>query len=254
MALVVAPRVGGGGFSYASPVTYPLVPPPGDSGPAGWSYAGAVVRTTREALLPLLAELRVTGFCGPDEDGWVVVVAAEPGGVVAGDRRDLFATAAEVAVRLGTAVLAAEVTGDRLLVLQMWDGDRDLGRYVSDPSALAPDDEDVFGEPEGAWHARDYAGACGRGGDHEVVSQLEERLAEWLDPESVFESERLAAVLGLLGLPTWLVSARSLPRDVPAGPRAADVTRLGSGRTGLGGRLVGGVTGVVRRRRGRRTR
>jgi hypothetical protein len=65
----------------------------------------------------------------------------------------------------------------------------------------------------------------------------------------VIESERLASLLRLLGLPTWLVAAASLPHDVPTGPRAAEVTRLGAGRPGLLGWVRGRATDLVRRRR-----
>jgi hypothetical protein len=58
----------------------------------------------------------------------------------------------------------------------------------------------------------------------------------------------VARVLGLPGLPAWLVSAASLPKDVPAGPGAGEVTRLGAA-----GLMAGSLSGLVRRRRRART-
>jgi hypothetical protein len=64
----------------------------------------------------------------------------------------------------------------------------------------------------------------------------------------VYESERLARVLDLLGMPRWLVAAAALPRDIPTGPRARELVRLRAGATGPAGRLRGGLTAMVRRR------
>jgi hypothetical protein len=48
-------------------------------------------------------------------------------------------------------------------------------------------------------------------------------------------------------LPRWLVSVSSLPRDIPAGPRAGELTQLGAGRDGLRGLLGRRASDVVRR-------
>src|SRR6266536_1479437 len=100
--------------------------------------------------------------------------------------------------------------------------------------------------PLGIEHAAAFAAACGH---PEAAEDLAELLAEELDPESVIESERLVGVLRLLGLPRWLVAASSLPRDVPTGLRAPDVTRLGAGVPGFLGRVCGRAADLVRRRR-----
>jgi hypothetical protein len=223
----------------------PLVPPDDVGGPPGWSYAGVLVHAAREPLLAVLRDLKATVWVGPDEDSWVVVAAAGKGPVAA-DGRGVAALASQASRTLECVALDTTVVDDRLLLFGAWDRGEDLGRYVSDPSVGAPDPDDVFPEPEGAWHAGAYAWACGR---PEAAVELEEVLGEVLDPDSVIESERLARVLGLLGAPSWVVSASSLPRDVPAGPAAHEVTRLGSGRTGLQGRVAGGLKGTVRRRR-----
>jgi hypothetical protein len=100
--------------------------------------------------------------------------------------------------------------------------------------------------PMGTEHAAAFADALGV---PEAADELEELLAEELDADSMIESERLAGVLRLLALPGWLVSAASLPRDVPLGPRAREFTRLGAGVPGVRGRLLGRAVDVVRRRR-----
>jgi len=61
----------------------------------------------------------------------------------------------------------------------VWEAESHRGHYVSDPSVLAPDDDEVFGEPEGAWHASAFAAARGR---PEQAQELEEALVEVLDP------------------------------------------------------------------------
>jgi hypothetical protein len=137
------------------------------------------------------------------------------------------------------------VLGDRQLVLVVWSGGDEVGRYVSDPSH-GLDDEAVLPMPMGTEHAAAFADALGV---PEAADELEELLAEELDADSVIESERLAGVLRLLALPGWLVSAASLPRDVPLGPRAREFTRLGAGVPGVRGRLLGRAVDVVRRRR-----
>jgi hypothetical protein len=65
----------------------------------------------------------------------------------------------------------------------------------------------------------------------------------------VLESERLDTVLRLLDLPRWLISAQSLPGDLPVGPRRTELVRLGAGRSGAGGLVMGAVTGALRKRR-----
>jgi hypothetical protein len=150
-----------------------------------------------------------------------------------------------LAQRLATTVAVVRVVDDRQLLLAIWSDGDEVGRYVSDPShGLGQDD--VLSDPLGTEHAGAFAAALGR---PEAADELAELLAEEFDPDSVIESERLAGVLRLLGLPGWLVAAASLPRDVPGGPRAADFTRLGAGVPGLRGRMVGRAAQVVRARR-----
>lgn len=236
-------------------MSLPIVGPgPDDPGAMlGHSYAGLFASADRDAVLQALAERRFTGWLGPQEDGWVLAVAERPAGVVAGGGTALTSLAIDLAGELDTVVIVAQVERDRVLRLDGWTGadddDREepeaLGSYVSDPSVDAEDD-DVYPEPSGSWFAPAYAEACGV---PQVADELTEVLAEELDPESVFESERLDSVLRLLELPRWLVSAQSLPGDVPAGPRRGELIRLGAGREGVAGRLAGAVTGVLRKRR-----
>jgi len=62
------------------------------------------------------------------------------------------------------------------------------------------------------------------------------------------ESERLTAIVRLLGLPDWIVAASSLPKDVPGGPRAKEFTKLGAGKEGVAGAVSGAVKGIVRKK------
>ncbi len=243
-------------------MTYPIAAGRGDEA-AGASYAGLFVRAERDSVLDQLVGRRFSGWVGPQQQSWVLAVASTAEGPVAGGRRPIEVLTAEVAAALATVALAVRVHRDRVLYLTGWHAGEHLGDYVSDPSVETPSGEvpveddpygglevygplDTFPEPQGAWHAPAFATACGRPG---AAADLGELLGETLDHDSVFESERLAQALRLLGLPTWLVSAPSLPGDVPGGPSRADLVQLGAGRSGLGGRIGGLVTGLVRRRR-----
>lgn len=268
-------------------VSIPLVGAGGDvGGPVGYTYAALVVRVgdvgarspedffagpddararahdtppvgppepagsrvpTRDAVLEALRESRFSGWVGDDEDGWLAAVPEDGAGAVASGRRGVVDLAASLAASLGAVVVALRVLADRQLLVAVFDGDDEVGRYVSDPSVGKPADDDTLPDPLGAEHAEAFAAACGV---PDAADDLAELLAEELDPDSVIESERLAGVLRLLGLPGWLVAASSLPKDVPAGPRAAALTRLGAGAGGLGGLLRGRAVRVVRRRRG----
>jgi hypothetical protein len=82
----------------------------------------------------------------------------------------------------------------------------------------------------------------------DAAEELAELLEDELDPDSVYESERLGRVLRMLGLPAWLVAAGELPRPMPTGPRPSELTRLRVGRTGSAGRMLASLVGPVRRR------
>jgi hypothetical protein len=220
-----------------------------EDGPVGHTYAGLIVRVApapgRAQVLQALRDLRFTGWLGPEEDGWLVAVAGRGGGTVAAQRRGVLGLAEDLAGRVDATLLAVRVADDRQLVLSLWVGGEETGRYVSDPSHGLRDAE-VLTDPLGAEHAAAFAAAAGRPG---AADELGELLAEELDPDSVIESERLTLVLRLLGLPEWLVASSSLPRDVPGGPPASAFTRLGAGVPGLGGRVVGRAAQLVRTRR-----
>ncbi len=222
-------------------------PPASSGGPSGYTYGAIALRASgqRDALLAALRRTRFSGWVGPPEDGWVLAVAARAGGTVAAGRRGLLELGALLAGELGTTAVAVRVLQDRQLVIAVWEGDDEVGRYVSDP-ARGQDDEDVLPLPLGAEHAEAFAAALGVPA---VGAELEELLAEELDPDSVIESERLAPVLRLLGLPGWLVASAALPRDVPGGPPARAFTRLGAGVPGVRGRLLGAAAEVARKRR-----
>jgi hypothetical protein len=213
------------------------------AGPVGYTYATVLAQVTTDDVLPALRKVRFSGWVTPPEDGWVIAIAASGAGTVAAGRRGVLGVGEWLASRLPGSVLAIRVVADRQLLLAAWTDGAEIGRYLSDPAYGF--DDDTLPEPLGAEHAAAFAAACGH---PEAGDDLAELLAEELDPDSVIESERLAGVLRLLGLPSWLVAVSSLPRDVPTGPRAAELTRLGAGATGVLGRVRGRAAAVVRRR------
>jgi hypothetical protein len=235
---------------------FPLGVRSGDvGGPSGYTYAGVMVRVdgvpsgrqcTRPDVLAALRELRFSGWLGQQEGGWLVAVASSGDGTVAAGRRGVIGVGEWLAARFAVTVLAIRVVADRQLLLALWAEGDAVGRYVSDPSHGLDADDDILPDPLGVEHAAAFAAACGH---PEAADDLAELLAEQLDPDSFIESERLGSVLRLLGLPRWLVAASALPRDVPTGPRAADVTRLGAGLPGLLGWVCGRAVNIVRRRR-----
>lgn len=221
---------------------------PGDPQPEGHRYAGLVVDVSgpgRDALLRALGRARFSGWVGPTEGRWAIAVADEPGGSVAGSRTGIPGLARRVADGLGTVALGVEVDDARVLRLT-WASPGGDGTYDSDPSVGREEDDELDDSPAGVELLDGLAGACGR---PEVAEDLTDLLGEHIDRDSTFESERLRAALRLLGMPTWLVAAASLPRDVPSGPRRGEMTRLGAGRTGPAGRLQGAAIRGVRRRR-----
>lgn len=237
-------------------MAFPLGGDGGDlSGPSGYTYAGVGIRMdgspagragSRRDVLAALREVRFSGWLAPPQDGWQLAVAASGAGSVAAGRRGVVGVGEYLAGRFGTTVLAVRVIADRQLLMALWSDGEEVGRYVSDPSHGPEAATDTLSDPLGVEHATAFAESCGR---PDAAEDLEKLLAEELDPESVIESERLAGVVRLLGLPRWLVGASALPRDVPAGPRAREFTRLGAGRSGFAGWLGGRAVDVVRRRR-----
>jgi hypothetical protein len=213
-------------------------------GPEGYTYGAIVARG--DDPRPALREIRFSGWVAPPEDGWQIAIPASGGGTIAAGRRGVVGAAEWLADRVDGTVLAIRVLRDRQLLLAAWSGGEELGRYVSDPSREPGADKDVLAEPLGAENATAFATACGH---PEAGEDLEELLAEELDPDSVIESERLSRVLRLLGLPTWLVAAPTLPRDIPTGPRHRDLVRLGAGVPGLAGWLRGRAVDMIRKRR-----
>jgi hypothetical protein len=232
-------------------MAYPVVPVGELGGPSGYTYAAVVIRVddpprSRDDVLAALRELRFSGWVGQPEDGWLPAVMASGDGTVAAGRRGVAGVGEWLAERFGGTVVALRVVRDRQLLVAVWADREEVGRYLSDPSfGLGPGD-DTLPDAYGVEHAAAFAAVCGH---PENAEDLEELLGEELDPDSVFESERLAGVLRLLGLPRWLVAAPSLPHDVPTGPRRREVTRLGAGVPGARGWLWGRAVNVVRKRR-----
>ena len=221
---------------------------PEPDAPAGDTYGAALVRAdgaSRDVVVSALRDIRFTGWVAEPDAGWIAAIADPAGGTVAEGLRGVLEVAAVLAERLATTAFAARVRLDRQLVLAAWTGAAELGRYSSDPSREPGADEQVLAEPYGAEHAEAFAEAAGR---PEAAGKLGEVLDEELDSDSVYESERLARVLDLLGMPRWLVASAALPRDIPTGPHARDLVRLRAGATGVAGRVRGGFTAMVRRR------
>ncbi|WP_353813432.1 hypothetical protein [Agromyces sp. SYSU T00266] len=230
-------------------MTLPVPGVPAESGePGGESYAALLVpasAASHDAVHGALSDLGFTGWLAPPADDWVVAIAVPGDGTVAAARRGVLEAGAALADALHARAFAVRVRLDRQLVIAAWNGADELGRYSSDPSREAGADEEVLDDPFGAEHAAAFAAAAGR---PESAGELEEVLAESLASDSVFESERLARVLDLLGMPRWIVASAALPKDIPTGPDLGGFVRLGAGSTGVSGAVRGWMTGRVRRR------
>jgi len=229
-----------------------VYPMPADSsqvgGPDGHSY-GAVILPTRDATLPdllqVLGGIRFTGWIAPPEQGWLVVLGEPGDGVVADERRGIIEVGGLLAEKLRGPVLAVRVRHDRQLALVAWRAAEEVARYCSDPSREPDADKEVLSEPVGAEYAGAFAQLWNRPDAAEPLSEL---LEEELDPDSVYESERLGRALRLLDLPAWIVASGSLPRAMPRGPAVSQLTRLRAGLTGVGGRSRDALLRPVRRR------
>ncbi|MGR2753350.1 hypothetical protein [Agromyces arachidis] len=219
---------------------------PEGGGPIGETYGAVIVRDDDTArVVEALRGIRFTGWVAPAESGWTVALGDPGDGTVATGRSGVIEVGGAIAAALDTVVLVARVVLDRQLVLAAWRGRDELGRYSSDPSRERDADRDVLAEPLGAEHAAAFAEAAGRA---DAADELADVLGEELDTDSVYESERLARVLDLLGLPRWIVAAGSLPRDIPTGPRRRDLVRLGAGATGASGAMQARAASATRRR------
>ncbi|MFC0682172.1 hypothetical protein ACFFGH_30445 [Lysobacter korlensis] len=217
-------------------------------GEAGESYGAALVRGDHAALPAVIDSLRTIRFSGwiaPPAEGWIVVLGDPGDGVVAAGKRGIVEVAALLAESSGSPGVAVRVRRDRQLAIVAWRGAEEIGRYCSDPSREPGADGDILSEPYGAERAEGFAELLDR---PDAAEDLAAVLEEELDIESIFESERLAQVLGLLGLPRWLVAAGALPHDIPTGPRAVDLIRLRGGAVGMAGRARGVAIHRMRRR------
>jgi|GEM_PF-793406 len=219
---------------------------PDGGGPIGDTYGAVIARVdTAGPVVEALRGIRFTGWIAPAEDGWVVALGDPGDGTVATGRSGVLEVGAALAAALDSVVVVARVVLDRQLVLAAWRGRDEVGRYSSDPSRERGADEEVLAEPYGVEHADAFAAAVGR---EDAAEELADVLGEELDPDSVYESERLASVLRLLGLPGWVVAAGALPRDIPTGPTRAGLVRLRAGVEGPKGVVPGRATAAARRR------
>lgn len=196
-------------------------------------------------LVKLLGGIRFSGWIAPPQADWLVALGDPGDGVVADEHRGIIEVAGLLAERVSGPVLAVRVREDRQLALVAWRRGEEVARYCSDPSREPDADKEVLDEPVGA----EYAGAFAELWDRPDAAQaLSELLEEELDPDSVYESERLGRTLRLLGLPAWIVAAGALPRAMPRGPSVAELTRLRAGLTGVAGRSRDAILRPVRRR------
>ncbi|MFH8249208.1 hypothetical protein ACH3VR_02415 [Microbacterium sp. B2969] len=218
-------------------------------GPDGYSYGAVLVRGDdglRPDVEEVLRGLRFSGWIAPSDRGWIVLLGDHGAGVVAKDRRGAIDVGADLARRLPGAVVAVQVRRDRQLAIVAWRGGDEAGRYCSDPSLEPGADADVAAEPVGSDSASAFAELAQRPDAAEALAEL---LEDELDPDSVFESERLRGALRLLGMPDWIVAANALPHDIPTGPRARDLMRVRVGATGAAGVLRDVFVRRLRRRR-----
>ncbi|QIG39879.1 hypothetical protein G5T42_10605 [Microbacterium sp. 4R-513] len=216
-------------------MTYPIGSTGEVGGPDGYSYGAVLVRpgaAERTRVEEVLRRVRFSGWIGPSQGEWLVVLGDPGAGVVAAERRGIIEVGGAIAQATEAAVFAVRVRRDRQLAIVAWRDGAEIGRYASDPSQEPGADDDVIAEPVGVASAFAFAGLAGR---EDAADDLAELLGEELDPDSVYESERLRHVLRLLGMPDWIVAANALPRDIPTGPRAAELVRLRGGRTGFEG-------------------
>lgn len=226
----------------------PLPSAPADGEPQGETYGAVILpddALTPEGVLEVLRGIRFSGWISPPGNGWIVVFGDPGDGVVADDRRGVIEVAGELAHGTERPLLAIRVRRDRQLGLVVWRGGEEVGRYCSDPSREAGADKDVLDQPVGSELAESLAELWDRA---DAVDEITELLEEELDPDSVYESERLRTLLRMLGLPAWIVAAGALPEDIPTGPRASELTRLRAGATGYTGRTLGPALRALRRR------
>lgn len=221
-----------------------------DADPNGYSY-GVVLVAAEPSEAPrvqeLLQELRFTGWVTAREK-WIIALGQPGDGVVAAKRRGVIEVAAAIAAELGGVVFALRVHNDRQLAIVAWQAGEEIGRYCSNPAVEPGAGKDVLSDPVGSEYAEAFAQACGR---PEAATELGALLEEELDPDSVYESERLLAALKLLGMPRWLVAAGELPADIMTGPRTKEMLRLRVGRKKIAGVLLN--MALVKKKRRRRT-
>lgn len=246
-----------------------------DESQARPSYAGLFVAAPQAQVLQFLEESRFSGWLGPQQGQWVLAVAENPLGRVAGNKRALAELGSHVAARTGELALAVRVDREERLQLWLFRGTETISTLDTDP----PDDEafgggiavdefgepmmtgggevvlDEFGDPVGGemfgmdegdeFDEFEHAPIARAFGRPEVSEELSEVLQESLS-EDQSESERLTVVVRLLGLPTWLVSSTSLPKAMSIGPDKSELIRLQAGRQGASGWITGAVSRKLR--------
>ncbi len=222
-----------------------LGPDGGSGGPVGSTYAGIYTLAPREAVVTALSELRFSGYVGPQEGPWVVLVCLRVRGAVAGDKMTSADVARALSAASGGVAFTVVVVDDKMLNIEAFTSGEPVLRYYSDPTVAFPYNDALMPEPMGVEDTPALAAALGRA---EIAEELEELLGEELG-ESENESERVTRVLRLIGAPAWIVAAETLPKSVSSGPGAKEFTRLGAGKEGVTGRMDEAVRGLVRKKK-----
>jgi len=255
--------------------------PLAQEGPEGPSCAGVFVAAARDDVLEVLASSGFSGWVGPQQGQWVLAVAENPLGTVASGKRSIEELGRELARAIDAVVLAVQIRRDRALGLWLFHGPREVTVLDTDPgdeedglheAAIALDEFgnpvfdsgefalDEFGEPVpvdrpgpdplGSGEAEEepeYTPLALTLGRPAAAGEITELLQSELS-EDESESERFTALAKLAGLPTWLVSANVLPKQIWGGPSRAELTRLRLGRAGASGAIAGALARRTTRR------
>ncbi len=247
------------------------------------SFGGIFSTANRDDVVAFLGEIKFTGWIGPVQGLWILIVAENPLGQVAAARRTLDQTAKELAARTRSLTMSAAVSKDTSLRLGLYDGEERIAHLDTNPAEdeggfavnefgepVGPEsgsdaesgfmlDEfgepmvDEFGEPIGAMMMDDaeddefvHAPIARAFGRPDLAEELTELLEESLS-EDQSESERMTSLARMLDLPTWLVSSASLPKRIWGAPDPSEMTRLRAGRQGLSGAVLGSAVRRLRR-------
>ena len=211
---------------------------PEPDGVAGETYGAALVASdgaTRDAVVGVLRDIRFTGWIAPPDGGWIVAIGDPGDGTVAADRRGVLEVAAVLADRLGTTAFAVRCAGTasscspRGTDPRNSAGTRATRRTSRAPTSRCSANRTAPTMPTPSRSRPDARRGRGTRGRARRGARSRQRV----------RIRTPARVLGLLGMPRWLVASASLPRDIPTGPGARRWSGSGAGEPGAMGRLRG---------------